>query len=259
MKLFLKKIFGIGFLVMFVLGFSACGEDTKSYNTRLNANNGFYTDEDSLYWIKDGKILSLDLEEGEIDDEWGEISKDLDKKKKLGLASAFEVFVKDGNELKMCDPETAEYDSLFDFILPEQYSSIINLGGSVVFQQNKKTISVYAFGKEVKTFDFDKDYDSAFYLGDSLNMVGLIKGKEIDLISVNGIVAPDYKPIIKKHFELDKQYDAYVGCTVDYQEMFWEKTAYIGCIEGNKIKFYDIKKGQFAKIPLTGEEMSWTF
>lgn len=52
MKLFLKKIFGIGFLVMFVLGFSACGEDTKSYNTRLNANNGFYTDEDSLYLDK---------------------------------------------------------------------------------------------------------------------------------------------------------------------------------------------------------------
>ena len=76
----------------------------------------------------------------------------------------------------------------------------------------------------LEQFDFDKDYDSAFYLGDSLNMVGLIEGKEIDLISVNGIVAPDYKPSIKKHFELDKQYDAYVGCTVDYQEMFWEKT-----------------------------------
>ena len=81
MKLFLKKIFGIGFLVMFVLGFSACGEDTKPSNTRLNANNGFYTDEDSLYWIKDGKILSLNLEEGEIDDEWWEISKDLDQKR----------------------------------------------------------------------------------------------------------------------------------------------------------------------------------
>ena len=38
-----------------------------------------------------------------------------------------------------------------------------------------------------------------------------------------------------------------------------DTAVYLGCIEENKIKFYDIKRGQFAKIPIKDVEMSWAF
>ena len=65
----------------------------------------------------------------------------------------------------------------------------------------------------------------------------------------------------KGEIMLDKQYDGYVYCIFAYEDEFvrLDPAVYLGCIEENKIKFYDIKRGQFAKIPIKDVEMSWTF
>lgn len=65
----------------------------------------------------------------------------------------------------------------------------------------------------------------------------------------------------KGEIMLDKQYDGYVYCIFAYEDEFvrLDTAEYLGCIEDNKIKFYDIKRGQFAKIPIKDVEMSWAF
>lgn len=275
MKLFLKKIFGIGFLVMFVLGFSACGEDSKSSKYRFNANNGYFVDNGYLssnesiawlFWIKDKQVLSLSFDDGDMDVE-GALPNSINPDTVLGIYYN-DFIVNDGKKISFLDMETGKEDDLYvSFTLPEQkYNSIVVASYDKIIIQAGKKISIYEnFLKEwkcSKEFSLDKEYESAFYLGKyfyGLPLIGLVKGNEIDLLSLEDYKDDGFSPKVIKTLVMDKQYDSYIVCCSDYDYMYNEDIPYLGCIKDNTLKFFDVKKGQAAKIIFSDEEMSWTF
>ena len=116
-------------------------------------------------------------------------------------------------------------------------------------------------------------YSKFYKNNNNVYTIGLIKGEKIELLDIEVILVDSnaeqkvYNISSQKKGEivLDKQYDGYVYGTISYdggEFIGLEPAEYLVCIEDSKehkIKFYDIKRGQFATVPIKGGEWSWTF
>lgn len=287
MKLIEKRIAFL-FLVLSMLSFSACEktEPKKTSKYKFSANNGFsaYFDDSynrGVYWIKDGKIAKIDLDEvlaaeNYLDYNFLTIPQDIDSNNIIGLVKNIGIVSKEKNSIFAYDSEINKKMQLFE--LPkEKYISVLNIMLDIVVLSEKElaVYSVSGFDTEAEKFIYaspvnyplKKEYEAAFYLGG--NRIGLVNGNEIDFMQVNlsdfyndetdfDIGFIDEFASLPDHVTLDKQYDAYVGL-YDNGWCFDGKTAYLGCIEGNKLRFYNIKRGQFATIPFVGTELTCTF
>ncbi len=266
--------------VSFTMCFPACGKSApkKTSKYRFSANNGFCAGDQDLFWIQDGKVSMIDL--GDVlsgDDylyyDFSEIPQDVSENNIIGLCGYYgqDFIIREKNKLSRI---TVRYsvdeggvkkdgynnDSLFTFP-HKDYVSICIIGNSS-FSTDIATLR----GKELtvwnqvdvekfvqKKYHLQRKYETAFYLGG--NRIGLVNGNEIDFMQVEMSEenTEDTKFIeefasLPDHLTLDKQYDAYVGL-YDNGWFFDGKTAYLGCIEGDTLRFYNIKKGRFATIP----------
>lgn len=295
MKILFKKIIGISFTVLFVLSFSAC---EKKVDYKFNANNGFVVESGpfrspELYGIKEGKVFCLDLESGEI--EYTTMSSQINRDSIIGLFEDGEKCFTINNDIIVSTsldsigekssggaksaPSYYDDEEISDIgltISRDNISSIALLNPyhttlPCLISLSEKILTVYEYyeiglsyrGWNNKNYTLEKEYESVFFLVG--NMIGLVNGKEIDFIQIdtelNKYGKNEFRKFgsINKHIVLDKQYDAYVGCYINYQDLDDGRKPYLGCIKKNKIKFYDLNKGEFAKIPQSEKEMCWTF
>ena len=265
-----KTIISILVVAVFLVNILACGEKAK-YN--LNANNGLMVITNSkaqsqLVGITDNKIFTIQLDSG--DKKTTNISTSLDGNSIIGLEWRLEgcFFIKDKrNEIWGKDFESGE-EALLWTLPNKNYKSICFVGrtNDYIATLSGKTLTLYGqkdfeLNNKNVEYSLDKEYSSMFYFGD--NTIGLINKNQIDFMQLEAGVRKNFPRVdfdsITKYIVLDKQYDAYIGCYIDYDDMMEERTLCLGCIENNKIKFYNLKRGQFEKNPFNGEEYSWTF
>jgi len=296
MKYFYKKIIGF-FLSIVVTNSLICKEIKYKYN----ANNGFFTDrgQSYLYWEKEGYLNMMILSSGECFYNY-EIPKDINVTKIIGniptYGSPWEFICVNENTIETHGSEKDSKTETFENLrIPKNYSSIIPViasGGfypSIVTLTGKRLIVYYEYLDETteecvwhnKQYELSKEYESAFLLGNS-RFIGLVDKNEIDIIKINIQNKEKYQYYDENdaekdegdyefgkwyttHIILNKQYDAYVGCSFEYKGEKWPnfkdkgRIEYIGCIENNSIKFYDILIREFARDPETGKEIIYTF
>ena len=250
----LKKFIGIVLLAVFVLSFSSCGE-SKKY--KYNANNGFCADDEHLYWIKNDKIASLNLDNGDVDyDDW-DIPQSIDKNNIVNLLSWNKCVIKEKDEVIISDFYYNESFNLPSSIPDKNYTAIFTIKDILFIMAtlSGKELTLYSVNDEnnicltqMKKITLDKKYDSAFHLGGQI--IGLVKGNEIDFfnLKLDPDLIDDFSGL-PDHITLDKQYDAYTG---------GYSSDTLLCIEGNRVKIYLIKRGVFSYY-FGGEEVSWTF
>lgn len=276
MKILFKKIMGMAFLALFVLSFSSCSGNS---NYRFNANNGYYADGEFFFFVRDGEIIKLELGTGES---YAIKDTDIDTKNIFGITDSYycvdflnenQILNSKGNfekATKVGEIPNTKFNSIFysqdkDFLLV--YSN-----NKIDFYKNRAFKFEYATNVSV-----EKKYDAAFSISsayshfqdENVYTIVFFKGKKVDIFDIeikciNADTEPKKYTINsrkKNEIVLDKQYDGYVYCRFAYDDEFVKekKTDYLGCVEGNIIKFYDIKRGQFANVPLKGGEMSWQF
>lgn len=274
MKIMMEKKLGVVLLVLFVLTISSCSGGGKY---KYNANNGFYINGGNLNFARGSEFYELNLSDGNCR-VIGDLSPDIDTKKIFGIHNGNFYMINNNSITRLFYGR----DSLLgDLKLPKTDFDAISLSndGDFLFIYSNAIIELYKYAgveyEYANKITLDQKYDSFFCLrSDYKNFIknkkntytlGLVKGKLIDLVDIDVKLNGDTEYLVtskkKSEIILDKQYNGYVYCIFAYEDEFvrLDTAEYLGCIEDNKIKFYDIKRGQFAKIPIKDVEMSWAF
>ena len=274
MKIMMKKQLGIVLLVLFGLTISSCSGGGKY---KYNANNGFYVNGGDLNFVRGSEFYELNLSDGESG-AIADLSPDIDIKTIFGIHNGNFYMI---NENKISQSFYGRRTPSGEVELPKTNFDAISFSNdrdflfiysntTIELFQNRGTKFIYA-----NKINIEKKYDSFFCLRsdyqnftsnkENIYTIGFVKGKKIDLIDIEVKLNGDTEYVVsskkKGEIMLDKQYDGYVYCIFAYEDEFvrLDPAVYLGCIEENKIKFYDIKRGQFAKIPIKDVEMSWAF